>query len=51
MPQDSMVTNLWGAFAVVSVFLSWIGAALVCIASIHVFGPPTNLPDARAVTD
>lgn len=51
LPDGPIVADLWGAFAVAAVFLSWIGAALVCIASIHVFGPATNLPGARAVSD
>lgn len=49
MPTPTLVDNLWSAFALTAVFLSWIAAALVCVAAIHVFGAQTNLPDARAV--
>ena len=47
--EVGQVFDPWTAVAVTSVFLSWIGGAVVCLAAINTFGPPTNRPDARAV--
>ena len=49
IPAGGIIMNLWAAFAVTAIFLSWIAAAFVCLVSIHAFGQATSLPDARAV--